>query len=327
MSVLVLNYKFNQTLATPLAGPTDGEVRFDAAYPYTAVSKVWLNQLTADGADMRTVLLLLVPGTDVYVQDLNASTNFGRFTLTAPPVMNGAFVELPVVYRDAGVSLLNNQVVMAILVTPAQVGPQPEPGGPATPFVRPPWASPVGAWSVLVTRPAFEPLTLEQAKLRAGLDWPADDPRDALMTELVAAARAKVELDTALAIPMQTRDVYLTVDDSGLIPLPSQCTPCQSIEAVTTPDGLALPPSLFRINGPTLFTDTLPGGEYVVRVVAGWPTADALVTEAPLLYHAVALMTAHLATAGRDLTISGTIATVPYGYEDAIAPYRLVWVT
>jgi hypothetical protein len=59
--------------------------------------------------------------------------------------------------------------------------------------------------SVLVDGPAFEPLTLEEAKLRAGLDWPAGDPRDALMDSFIKAARQKVEQDTGLALAEQTR--------------------------------------------------------------------------------------------------------------------------
>src|SRR5258705_9577128 len=86
---------------------------------------------------------------------------------------------------------------------------------PAVTFIQPPfWAQGPRAYavaphavSVLVTPPALEPLTLDQGKLRAGLDWVAGDPRDALMTGFIQAARSQVEQDTGLALLTQTRDV------------------------------------------------------------------------------------------------------------------------
>jgi hypothetical protein len=42
------------------------------------------------------------------------------------------------------------------------------------------------------------------------------------------------------------------------------------------------------------------------------------------LVQAVGLLTAHYATLGRDLALSGTMTPVPMGYEEAIAPYRLI---
>jgi len=66
------------------------------------------------------------------------------------------------------------------------------------------------------------------------------------------------------------------------------------------------------------------------QVVAGWPNAAILLAEVPLLVHAVGLLTAHYATLGRDLALAGmrgAMETVPMGYEEAIAPYRLMVLT
>jgi len=170
-------------------------------------------------------------------------------------------------------------------------------------FVQPPWSLPNVAYSVLVVAPTEEPLTLEQAKRRAGLDWPAGDPRDADMQDFIAAARQQVERDSELALLTQTRDVYLTTtpEYAGPFPLPPQCTPAQSV------------------------TETSPG---VYRVVAGWPSPADLEREAPLLVQAVGLLVAHMATIGRDLAIVGTtvVAVMPEGYREAIDAHRLVWV-
>jgi uncharacterized phiE125 gp8 family phage protein len=199
---------------------------------------------------------------------------------------------------------------------------------PATPFVTAPWQQPLSVSSVLVDGPTFEPLTLDEGKLRAGLDWAADDARDDLMKSFIAAARSQVEHDTGLALPMQTRDVTYT--DAAIaaswLPLPVQAWPVQS---VTAPDGRVLDASVFTADPSkrALQFSTPMGVAGTWRIIAGWPTVDALKAEAPLLVHAVGLLTAHYATLGRDLASEGHIVNaIPMGYDEAIAPYRLIWM-
>jgi uncharacterized phiE125 gp8 family phage protein len=194
----------------------------------------------------------------------------------------------------------------------------------ATPFISPPWQSPLAVSSVLVIGPTEEPLTLADGKLRAGLDWPAGDPRDDLMNAFIAAARSQVEQDTGLALLTQTRAItYAPITDpEAYILLPAQAWPVQS---VTSPTGQVV----------TFTTDPLRRGLMVTpldvsgtwQIVAGWPDAAALKAEAPLLVQAVGLLTAHYATLGRDLASEARhMETVPQGYDACIAPYRLIWV-
>ena len=187
---------------------------------------------------------------------------------------------------------------------------------PATDFIQAPWAYPLGVSSVLVEPPTEEPLTLDEAKLRAGLDWPAGDPRDALMADFIKAARAKVEQDTGLALLLQTRRVTLNVPGGSLLPPPAQTIPTVSITAE------AAPPFIARHDVWWFTEDT--AGTYLV--VAGWPTPAALRVEAPLLVHAVGLLVAHYATLGRDLASIDESFITPLGYDDAIQPHRLLWV-
>jgi hypothetical protein len=170
---------------------------------------------------------------------------------------------------------------------------------------------------VLVEGPTFEPVTLDEAKLRAGLDWPTGDPRDALMKAFITAARQKVELDTGLALPQQTRRVTVQVEAGATWPMPAQTIPTQSITpeagapaVVLTPEGWTMP--------------IATNGSYLV--VAGWPTAEALAAEAPLLVQAVGLLVAHLATLGRDLATVDEPYLVPLGYDEAIQPFRIEWL-
>ena len=196
------------------------------------------------------------------------------------------------------------------------------------------------AISVLVTPPTLEPLTLAQAKLRAGFEWAPGDPREALLTGYIAAARAKVEQDTGLALLTQTRDLYLDSFAGALITLPDQSRPLQSVTWIkwsdtaggvqtVAADQYVLDLSSGRIGlglGGAWPTDLRPFQPIVIRVVVGYASVELLTAAAPLLVHAVGLLTAHYATLGRDLASIDPVTEIPHGYEDAIAAYRPVVV-
>ena len=196
------------------------------------------------------------------------------------------------------------------------------------------------AVSVIVTPPTWEPFTLDEAKLRAGLDWAPGDPRDDLMKEFIAAARSKVELDTGRALNLHTRDVFLD-DLPPVLQLPEYSSPLQSVMSVNAiaPDG-----ALTLVDAANYEVDlasariAFTGGAWpstmtlralhpwVVRITAGYPDVDALKARAPQLHQAVGLMIAHYATRGRDATSMEAVNEMPYGYDCAIAPYTLVKV-
>jgi hypothetical protein len=176
---------------------------------------------------------------------------------------------------------------------------------------------------VCVEGPREEPLTLAEAKLYAGLDWLPGDPRDALLEDFIRAARAQVEHDTGLALLTQTWDVTIAAGYGPIVPLPSQTQPTQSIGVpgalLTTTSWRYRPGVAAQIGG-------VPAEGATYRVVAGWPSAAALRREAPALHHAVALLTAHYATAGRDLVGETARAPMTLGYAEAIAPHTLIWI-
>jgi uncharacterized phiE125 gp8 family phage protein len=210
------------------------------------------------------------------------------------------------------------------------------------PFILPPFwareaygASAPHAVSVLVTAPAIEPITLTEAKLRAGLDWTVDAARDALMNAFIAAARSKVEKDTSLALLTQTRDVYLDAITTTAITLPAQSLPLQSVTSIKSTDSAGVVTTFASTNyvvdlasariglalGSSWPSDLRPFQPYVLRIVSGWVSAALLLAEAPLLVHAVGLLTAHYATLGRDLASIDPATEIPFGYEDAISAY------
>ena len=98
------------------------------------------------------------------------------------------------------------------------------------------------------------------------------------------------------------RDVYYAaVEPWAVVPLPVQALPLQSIIPLSG-DVVLVGPATLRV------TATAAEGETAVRIVSGWPSVEDLQAEAPGLVHAVGLLTAHYATTGRDLAITGTIA-------------------
>jgi uncharacterized phiE125 gp8 family phage protein len=183
--------------------------------------------------------------------------------------------------------------------------------------------------SVLALPIEAEPLTLDEAKLRAGLDWTVGDPRDALMTDFIMAARAQVEQDTGLALPEQERDLLLDTVPGFIAyrDLPTQCTPLVAVSTVTAIDSAGaetvLDPTAYTVvlsnDGLALTILTPPADvqRYVVRITSGFELLP------PSLLQAVGLLTAHYATIGRDLAIEDKhVVATPYGYPEAIQAWR-----
>jgi uncharacterized phiE125 gp8 family phage protein len=193
--------------------------------------------------------------------------------------------------------------------------------------------------AVLVTPPAAV-LSVAEGKLCAGLDWLAGDVRDAQMARFIAAATAKVEQDTGLALLPQTYDVfYDSLPRYCAVPLPWRPATSAAFSAIdSTGTRVPLVGATYILDGSS--ASPLEARVQLVDAGASWPAAlrsfqpwviqtvvgfaNVAAIPAPLL-HAVGLLTAHYATVGRDLVIVGTIvASTPLGYEDLIAPYQLV---
>ena len=186
--------------------------------------------------------------------------------------------------------------------------------------------------SLLAVPITKEPLTLDEAKLRAGLDWVPGDPRDDLMLGFIEAARQQVEQDTGLAVPDQERDLFFDMLPAAIAwrDLPPQSTPLRSVSTISYLDDQGvvqvLDPSAYSVvigNDCLLITLITPPAvaqRWIVRIAAGFLTIP------PSLLQAIGLLTAHYATVGRDLTTSGATAVLPtpLGYEDAIRAFVIV---
>jgi uncharacterized phiE125 gp8 family phage protein len=193
------------------------------------------------------------------------------------------------------------------------------------------------ATTVLLVPPVEEPITIAEAKLRAGLDWADGDPRDALMATMIAAARARVEADTGRALLTQTRIVRYDILRSPVIQLPGLARPTQEISAIETTDYYGTPttidPTLYTVDleagriffswpGVQVYWNVRPFQGWEVTVIAGRPTAADLLAVDPALVQAVGMLVAHLATMGRDLVVEDRRLTqTPQGYADLLAAY------
>lgn len=185
------------------------------------------------------------------------------------------------------------------------------------------------ATSSLVVAPTWEPLTLEQGKLRAGLSWEAGDERDALMEGFIQAARQYVEEVTGLALPEQTRDVTIDRVTANMIVLPAQSRPLRSVTWIKTTDTAGnvntLATSNYHVDLATGViglsdvgvwpTDLRGFKPWSIRIVSGYLNVAAI---PPVLVHAVGALVAHYATGGRDL------APVPDGFDQLLASFTPV---
>ena len=107
-----MRYDYSSTTTAPPASTT---VRFDAAAPYTTVTKVYVHTQTNDGRDVYLGLMGTDTGARVTIQDKNDHTIFATFTVTGDPVDHATYVEWPVVYyANGGASLFNNQAVLVM---------------------------------------------------------------------------------------------------------------------------------------------------------------------------------------------------------------------
>jgi uncharacterized phiE125 gp8 family phage protein len=187
-----------------------------------------------------------------------------------------------------------------------------------------------------------EPLTVDQGKLAAGLDWAADPLRDQQMLEFISAARTRVQNDTGVAlVTLQIRVSFDSLPIGYPVDLPFRPVNTAAL-VVTDRQGVNhdIDPTAYQLDkgGPApapariLLYSTAPiPGElqplqaWSVVTDVGYADGAALKAAAPDLWSAVALLTAHYATAGRDAVALGTIVNeMPYGYDALIAPYQIV---
>lgn len=204
----------------------------------------------------------------------------------------------------------------------------------------------------MVSAPAAEPLTLEEARLHLRLDAtgsPATHPEDALVTALISAARHMAEHACyGRKFITQTWDYVLDTFPAGAILLP--IGPVQSISFVKYVDAngdeqtlssalyqsdlIGAPARVLPVLGetwPVTRQDTL--NTVTVRVVVGYPgdggSPEDLRANVPWdIKAALLLILGHLYENRREVVQGTTVTPLPLPWSAAamLAPYRLPMV-
>lgn len=184
--------------------------------------------------------------------------------------------------------------------------------------------------AILVSGPASEPVTREEAKAHARVDG---DAEDVTIDTLIAAARSEVESRTGRALVTQGwRIVRDGIPRGGVMRLAP--APVQSVDAVTVYDGeghaSVVPASDYQVDlasqpGRLAFTAGLGwqpramnGLEVDLTVGYGPPSS----VPAPLK-HAVLMLVAHWFEHREAGALGALVEPVANGVSALLAPYRL----
>lgn len=182
----------------------------------------------------------------------------------------------------------------------------------------------------LVTAPATEPISLEEAKLFLRVD---NSIEDNLITSLIKAARSKVESDTWRALITQTWKLSMNKDEVKIFTGLTK-SPLQSVthikyfdinavqQTISTGDyqvNLLNEPAIIKLNAIPNMKDMMNALE--VQFVCGYGVASSVPDD---------LKTAMLQLIGhwyvhREAVTPGNFAPVPMAYDALITPYKLIF--
>ena len=167
----------------------------------------------------------------------------------------------------------------------------------------------------LVTPPAVEPVTLEEAKQHLRVDGNEDD---SLINALITAARQKAEEYTRRAFITQTREFALD-SACGVLYLPRP--PVQAVEAVTV-DGEVVAPENYALVGRDALYIKVPlyaanPGGVVIRYRAGYGDTSADVPQ--VIQQAILMLIAHLYEHRGD-----EVVELPPAVKTLLQPYRVM---
>lgn len=179
----------------------------------------------------------------------------------------------------------------------------------------------------LVTPPAMEPVTLEEAKLHLRIDGTEED---SLISALITAARQKAEEYTRRAFIAQTWELALD-SASGKVYLPRP--PIQAINEVTL-DGEIVSTENYSLIGQDVFYSRIPfrainPDGLAIRYISGYGSNATDVPQA--IRQAILMMVAHLyeAREGEAPQVEYEIQTragadIPPMVTSLLRPYRVM---
>ena len=101
--LIVVNSAYATNNASP---PGDKQTRTNATEPSDSTA-IYIDNETTEGVNISSQLLALVVDDEIEIRGVNDNTRFAKFTLTAIPIQQTGFVELPVSFADSAGNLVN----------------------------------------------------------------------------------------------------------------------------------------------------------------------------------------------------------------------------
>ncbi|MBI4800637.1 MAG: hypothetical protein HY794_18255 [Desulfarculus sp.] len=192
---------------------------------------------------------------------------------------------------------------------------------------------------VLVTAATVEPVSLAEAQAQARVTDAGDD---ALLRDMIKAAREDCENLTGRVMVTSTWDLYLDAFPAGLGPVVAPASPLQSVSSVTYLDTAGATKTLATPSGYKVDTASLLGRIYLplgaswpetlaepnavkVRLVAGWPLdANGNLTTPAALRQWMQRRVASLYEQREDYVVGQSVAEMPRNFVDSLlAPYAI----
>jgi hypothetical protein len=105
----------NSTFATNnSAPPSDKQTRTNAAAA-SDTTAIYIDNESTEGNDLSAQLLMLIPGDAFEIRGVNDTTKFSTFTLSAMPIQQDSYVELPVTFVDSNGTVQNGPCTLTYL--------------------------------------------------------------------------------------------------------------------------------------------------------------------------------------------------------------------
>jgi hypothetical protein len=119
-------YDYNADTTGTTGNPGNGDIRWNNATQASA-TQINLSHINADGVDIDIFLALIKTNDVIIVQDKNLSDNFQKFTVSATPIIQTGYVEIPVTLTSSSgtgtTNFANNHPLIVAVVSAGVVGP------------------------------------------------------------------------------------------------------------------------------------------------------------------------------------------------------------
>lgn len=126
-------WTFGTTITEP---PSSGQIRFNNATQNSA-TKMWIHETTATSIDVSIMLRLAIqPSGTIYLQDKDTAAQYKVFNVTGAIIDKGAYIEVPISFREGGTDLPSGQRTILTVESPANLAPLDSPvftGDPRAP--------------------------------------------------------------------------------------------------------------------------------------------------------------------------------------------------